>query len=161
MRPELSETFFGVADLWAERSTCERGRVGAVLTRGKRTVATGYNGAPPGMAHCSDVGCEPGPDGGCVRTVHAEANVIAWAARHGVPTQGCEMWCTHSPCLACAKLMVSAGITTVHFRRRYRDPAGIALLEAAGAKCLGEGPAPGDPQEPTAAVSGAQGSGHL
>lgn len=123
------------AYLFAERSTCERGKVGAVLAKDDRIIATGYNGAPPGMPHCLDVGCEElilyeqdsgltaayrEVNLGCQRTVHAEANVVAYAARHGIATEGSCLYCTHSPCVKCSQLMASAGIKHVVYDKKYR-----------------------------------------
>ena len=114
------------------RSTCSRARVGALLVRDGRVVATGYSGAPSGMPHCTEVGCLIGPHGGCDRTVHAEANVIAFAARHGISSEGSTLYVTLSPCTQCAKLIINAGITHVVYDEEYRDKSGIHLLESAG-----------------------------
>lgn len=114
------------------RGTCERAQVGAVLAREGRIVSTGYVGAPSGLPHCVSVGCEIGPNGGCTRTVHAEANAIAFAARFGTSTDGCELYCTHSPCLDCAKLIINAGIIRVVYEQEYRDTSGLTLLKTAG-----------------------------
>ena len=129
------------AHLFAERSTCPRAHVGAVLVANKRIIAHGYNGAPPGMPHCEDVGCEElhldsvmlrrehGTEfitddhiyvEGCIRTVHAEANAIAYAARAGVETEDSYMFCTHSPCRKCLELASSAGIVEIIYDKPYR-----------------------------------------
>lgn len=128
------ELFMQIAQLLALRSTCERGHVGAVIVRDRRIVATGYNGAPSGMAHCLDdgVGCDVGPEGGCRRAVHAEANAIAFAARDGIQLLGTTLYSTHAPCRKCAELIVNAGIKVVCYNIAYRDPAGIQLLDDAG-----------------------------
>ena len=104
-RPTRDETTMYVAQAIAERGTCCRLRVGAVICRDGRILATGYNGAPAGMPHCEH---EKGDDTPCEVTVHAEANAIAFAARHGVRTEGAELHTTHSPCLTCAKLIINA-----------------------------------------------------
>lgn len=137
--------FVDMARLVAERGTCERAQVGAVLVRDGRVISMGYNGAPPGMDHCIEpgVGCEveqvaTGPAGlkieveGCARTVHAEANAIAFAARAGISTEGTEMYCTHAPCYTCAKLMLSAGIKVCHYNIEYRDERGLEILKTGG-----------------------------
>jgi len=125
------------AHLFAERSTCNRGHVGAVLVANRRIIAHGYNGAPPGMPHCTDVGCEcvtvevhpHGPEDlgvvegwveGCQRTVHAEANAIAYAAKAGVETEGSYMFCTHSPCRKCMELAACAGVVEIIYDKPYR-----------------------------------------
>lgn len=125
--------FTEMAKLVAERGTCERAQVGAVIVRGGRVISMGYNGAPPGMDHCTEVGCELDIDiSGCQRTVHAEANAIAFAARAGISTEGTEMYCTHAPCYACAKLMLSAGIKACHYNIEYRDGRGLEILKTGG-----------------------------
>jgi dCMP deaminase len=134
--------FMEAARLCAKRSTCLRGQVGAVLVDGKHIVAHGYNGAPAGMNHCLDVGCdeetvyvkgerafEPQTTG-CRRAIHAEANLIAYAARHGVCTLGCVLYSTAEPCRKCAELIVQAGITHVYFENPYRLGASQFLTEA-------------------------------
>lgn len=130
-RPTAREVLFEVARVIAKRGTCERAKVGALITMGGRIISTGYVGSPAGLAHCEEVGCEM-VNGHCVRTTHAEANAITFAARHGVPTEGGELFCTHEPCLACAKLIINAGIRWVFYETPYGDHEGIALLVAAG-----------------------------
>ena len=122
--------FMGVADLYADRATCIRGRVGAVAVRGGRIVATGYNGAPAGLVHCLDEGCLE-VNGHCVRAVHAEANLVAWAAREGIPLLGVTLYCTTQPCLPCSKLLVNAGVKTVYYRDDY-DGEAMELVEDLG-----------------------------
>lgn len=130
MRPSRNQTYMEVARALAKRSTCQRGQVGAVLVLDRRIVATGYNGSPPGAPHCTDVGCEvPVAKAGCQRTLHAEANVIAFAARHGQATDGAVLYSTHGPCLKCAQLIASAGISEVHFEQPYRLDDGLRLLD--------------------------------
>lgn len=127
-RPEMLSK---IAHVVSERSTCPRKSVGAILVREGRTLSMGYNGAPSGLPHCHDEGCLTGPDGGCIRSQHAEANAIAFAARHGISTQGAELWVTLSPCYSCAKLIINAGITDVYFTEAYRLSDGIDLLKSA------------------------------
>lgn len=135
--------FLAITKIVAERGTCQRAKVGAVIARDHRIISMGYNGAPPGMDHCLDVGCEDEliPVGGallevegCARCVHAEANAVAFAAKAGAPIGQGEstMYCTHAPCYTCAKLMISAGIVAVHYVTPYRDTRGLDLLDKAG-----------------------------
>jgi len=131
-RPTRDEWLMRLAVVVSTRGTCERASVGAVIAREGRVISTGYVGAPSGLPHCLSVGCEIGADGGCTRTVHAEANAIAFAARFGTSTDRSELYCTHSPCLACAKLIVNAGVERVVFEHPYRDASGLSLLEKAG-----------------------------
>ncbi len=139
------------AHLWSKRSTCSRAHVGVVIARDGRTLVTGYNGAPKGLPHCDHV-CtcyldEPArhelvvsedahlpdcPSGPCRNAVHAEANAIAWAACHGVRLEGSVLYTTFSPCLACAQLIVNAGIIEVVHAQHYRDKSPLELLALAG-----------------------------
>jgi dCMP deaminase len=94
----------------------------------------GYNGAPAGMPHCTVLDCYLGPDGGCIRTVHAEANAISFAARYGIATQGTTIYITFEPCFNCAKLILNAGIIEVVCGGSpgdYRDQNGVDLLQEA------------------------------
>ncbi len=119
-----------ITSLVAERSTCTRAHVGAVLTREGRILSTGYVGAPSRIEHCNLETCSP--DQPCTRTVHAEANAIAWAARKGISTEGSTLYTTMSPCIECAKLIINAGIDKVIFMERYRDLNPLGLLVASG-----------------------------
>jgi dCMP deaminase len=116
-----------VAELFAEHSTCSRAKVGAVLVYERRIIATGYNGAPSGLSHCAQ---EHEADE--CRAVHAEANAIAFSARHGVRTEASVMYTTVAPCKTCAQLIINAGITKVYYRENYRNTDGIELLYEAG-----------------------------
>lgn len=131
-RISRDEMMMRIAAVVSMRGTCERASVGAVIALDGRIISSGYVGAPPGASHCLDVGCELGLSGGCIRTSHAEANAIAFAAREGVGTGGATIYCTHGPCRECAKLIASAGIRRVVFEIDYRDRSGIALLESLG-----------------------------
>lgn len=104
----------------ASRSTCPRKSVGAVLVRDKAVLATGYNGSIRGLAHCSEEGCMLVNDH-CVRTVHAEANALVQAARHGVRIEGADCYVTASPCWECFKLLANAGVKRIVFGEFYRD----------------------------------------
>lgn len=121
-----------VAAIVAWRGTCERAAVGAVIAREGRIISTGYVGAPSGVRHCPDGGCEIGTHGGCTRTVHAEANCIAFAAKYGIATEGSTLYSTLSPCYECAKIILNSGIKKVVYRTDYRDAQGRQLLEIAG-----------------------------
>lgn len=132
MRPHRSDVFLAIAAEFARRSTCPRAAVGAVIVLDGHIVSHGYNGAPPGQPHCYDVGCvdESSPlMGGCERSIHAEANAIAYAARKGVICEGASLFCTHEPCRKCAELILAVGITTVLFIEPYRLGAAGWLAE--------------------------------
>jgi dCMP deaminase len=134
-----NEYFMNIADQVGTRSTCARKHIGAVIVRDKTILSTGYNGSLRGAPHCDEIGHDMENDH-CIRTVHAEANAIAQAARHGVMVDGAEIYVTASPCLTCFKLVVNAGIRVVHFREFYRDErireyarqAGVTLVHMDG-----------------------------
>lgn len=128
-RPTRAEVLLTVAYTIAARSTCTRLHVGAVAAHDGRILATGYNGAPTGTPHCTHP-----PSEVCQRSVHAEANVVAYAARHGVSLHGAEVYATDSPCYTCACLLINAGVCAVVFHRRYRDDSGLRLLADVGVK---------------------------
>ena len=113
-RPSWDDTFMTLAATWAKRSTCPRLSVGCVLVdTDHHVVASGYNGAPRGRDHCSDIGCRiegEGKHAHCINAMHAEANAIAQAARTGVSIKGCYLYTTHLPCARCANLLLQAGV---------------------------------------------------
>lgn len=122
----------------ARRGTCNRLQVGALISREGRALSTGYNGPPSGLPHCNhpDVQLPGMPTQPCEDAVHAEANVVAFAAKFGVATDGADVYVTHSPCVACARLLINAGLNQVFFRIPFRDPSGIVLLRSAGVRCV-------------------------
>ena len=130
-RISRDEVLIRTAELFALRSTCNKPN-GAVIAREGRIISTGYNGAPAGLPHCLDVGCQEGPDGACLRTVHAELNAIVMAAKFGISVEGATLYCTSSPCPVCAKAIINAGIEKVLYRNEYRLPEGLGLLRTAG-----------------------------
>ena len=101
-RPSWDEYFMNIALEVARRSTCPRAQVGAIIVRDKRILTTGYNGAPSGLPHCTEVGCLM-RGGHCVRTLHAEQNAIIQGALHGVSVKGGTIYVTHQPCLICPR----------------------------------------------------------
>src|ERR1700690_1295049 len=131
MRPSWDEYFMQIARTVATRATCPRALVGCVLTREHRMLTTGYNGAPRGVAHCTDAGCIVVHDH-CQRATHAEANAIVQGALHGVSLEGATAYCTHQPCAGCSKLLISAGIVRIVYRDAYPDEIASELLSSAG-----------------------------
>lgn len=121
-----------IAEVVANRGTCNRLHVGAVISRDGRILSMGYNGQAAGLPHCEH---GPGEDP-CVRAVHAEANSLAFAARHGTAVDQTDMHVTHSPCINCAKLIINSGIVNVYFRVPFRDTSGVELLGVAGVRCV-------------------------
>lgn len=132
----MDAVLLDVARTMSRRGTCSRLRVGAVLAVNGRICATGFNGSPHGLPHCDHPITELSIDGtpqvlACTTAVHAEANAVAFAARHGVPIQGSTLYGTHTPCVHCAMLLINAGIVRVVCATRYRSDAGVrVLLEA-------------------------------
>jgi dCMP deaminase len=114
----------------AERSTCLRAKVGAVIVRDRSILATGYNGSPAGLPHCNEpgVGClvyeSKTPDGeveqNCFRTIHAEINAITQAARNGNAIRDADVYVTHSPCIHCLKVLINTGVRTVYYGEEYK-----------------------------------------
>jgi len=107
-----------IAKIVAKRSTCDRRNVGAVIVKDKNILSTGYNGSPKGLPHCDEAGHEMS-DGHCVRTIHAEANALIQAAKHGVAVDGAVMYLTDSPCYDCFKMLVNSGIKEVVYGEYY------------------------------------------
>jgi dCMP deaminase len=131
MRPGWDEYFMQIARTVASRATCPRASVGAVLVREHRILTTGYNGAPRGVAHCTEAGCMLVNDH-CLRATHAEANAVVQGALHGVSLEGATAYCTHQPCVSCSKLFISAGITKIVYEEPYPDAVAADLLAEAG-----------------------------
>jgi len=127
-RPSWHQYFLTITRTVAERSTCLRAKVGAVIVRDKNILATGYNGAPAGMPHCLDVGCliftSRTPTGeveeNCFRTIHAEINAIAQAAKNGASIRDADIYITHTPCIHCFKVIINTGIRRVFYEHEYK-----------------------------------------
>jgi dCMP deaminase len=127
-RASWDEYFMAIAREVATRSTCDRKHVGAVIVRDKMILTTGYNGSIRGLPHCDDEG-HMMEDGHCVRTVHAEANAIAQAARNGVRLDGGGIYVSASPCFGCFKLIANSGLSRIVFGEFYRDERIFKLSE--------------------------------
>jgi len=138
MRIHRDRMFMAMARLVSYRSSCRRRQfAGCIIVKDKRPVSMGYTGSPPGSKHCIDDGCITGDDGGCVATLHAEANAIAWAARAGISIEGGTLYTTLSPCLSCAKVVVMSGIVRVVYLEKYRKTDGIDYMISNGIVVLG------------------------
>ena len=136
-RPSVDDYFMEIASVVAKRSTCLRNQVGALFVKNKRILTTGYNGAPSGLLHCDEVGCaREGVASGTrvelCRAVHAEQNAIIQAALHGVSIEGSTLYCTHQPCILCAKMMINARVLAVVYRQSYPDETALDFLDQAG-----------------------------
>jgi len=127
-RPSWHQYFMTITRQVAERSTCLRAKVGAVIVRDRNIVATGYNGSPAGLPHCTDVGCliysSRTPSGemeeNCFRTIHAEINAIAQAAKNGASIRDADIYITHTPCIHCMKVLLNTGIRAIYYEREYK-----------------------------------------
>lgn len=153
-RISRDQLYMGIAELLAQRSTCLRGHVGALVVVEHRIVSTGYNGAPSGQPDCTEVGCDElilyslvpaaredpvdryiEAELGCQRAIHAELNAIVWAARHGIKVSGGHMYSTYAPCKNCAQAILAAGIAEFTYKKPYRLGR-LDILEAAGIKIV-------------------------
>lgn len=137
-RPSWHDYFTEITRLVSTRSTCVRRKVGAILVKNKRILATGYNGAPSGIPHCLDVGClreEMGVPSGerheLCRGLHAEQNAILQAAHHGISVDGTDLYCTNLPCVICTKMIINAGIRRVYYLQGYADSLSRDMLRSA------------------------------
>lgn len=142
-RPAWDEYFMKITYLVAERSTCLRRKVGAILVKDKRILGTGYNGAPSNLKHCLDIGClrelEGIPSGErheLCRGLHAEQNVIIQAAFHGVCISNSILFCTNLPCIICTKMLINAGILKIYYREGYADSLSRDMLGEAGIELI-------------------------
>ena len=139
-RLDWHQYFMKIANLVAERSTCCRAKVGAVIVKDKNILSTGYNGSPSGLPHCTDVGClvykSITPDGSveenCFRTIHAELNAIAQAAKHGSSINNADIYVTHTPCIHCLKVLINTGIKNIYYQREYKIERIADMIEQAG-----------------------------
>jgi len=138
-RPTWDEYFMEITHLVARRSTCLRRQVGALLVKDKNILATGYNGAPSGVAHCLDVGClreklriPSGERHELCRGLHAEQNAIIQAAKHGTNIENATLYCTTMPCIICSKMIINAGVRRIVFAEGYPDRLAAEMIEESG-----------------------------
>ncbi|MEZ0537670.1 cytidine/deoxycytidylate deaminase family protein [Caldicellulosiruptoraceae bacterium PP1] len=143
MRPSWDEYFMQIVDIVKERSTCLRRKVGALIVKDKRILATGYNGAPTGLKHCEEVGCmrealnvPSGQRHELCRGLHAEQNAIIQAAKTGVVINDSIIYTTTYPCVICAKMIVNSGIKTVIYKGSYPDEMSQKIFEEANIEVI-------------------------
>lgn len=143
VRPDWDTYFMDIAHVAASRGNCRRRKVAAVLTKDQRIISTGYNGTPRGVRNCCDGGCprcaSKAPSGSnlgeCICS-HAEENAITQAAYHGIAVNGASLYCTMSPCLVCAKMIINAGIVEVVYESKYEfNQQTKKLFAEAGVRC--------------------------
>ena len=134
--------FMELTEMVATWSSCYQTNrhVGAIIVKDKRVMATGYNGAPAGVKSCEEKGeclrrklnIESGTKHELCFAVHAEQNAVIQAARSGINTNGSTLYCTHQPCVICAKIIINAGIRRVVYKHGYPDEFSLQLFEEAG-----------------------------
>jgi dCMP deaminase len=136
MRPDWNDYFMSISILISKRSTCIRRKVGAIIVKDKRILATGYNGVPTGITHCNEIGClreklnvPSGKMHELCRGLHAEQNAIIQAAYHGVAIKGADLYCTNQPCVICTKMIINAGIKNIYYKDPYHDELSIEMLK--------------------------------
>lgn len=133
MKKKWIDAFMDTADRFSQLSSAKRLKVGAVVVKDNRIISIGYNGMPSGWTNeCEEV-VEVHKDGGVVtktkdEVIHAEANAIIKLARDGESGNAASLFCTHAPCISCAKLIYGAGISKLYYRNTYRDTSGIDFL---------------------------------
>jgi dCMP deaminase len=131
--PTFNQIYMNLAANLALRSHCVKQQVGAVLAKDTRIVSLGYNGPPAGTHNCDEewpeTGCARDRKGSCYLALHAEANAILYAAKNKVDLEGCTLYVTLSPCLACARIIYSVGIKHVYFLNSYAAYKGIEVDE--------------------------------
>lgn len=137
-RPSWDEYFISIAELVSKRSTCLRRNVGAIIVKDKRILATGYNGAPSKIDHCSQTGCireklkiPSGERHELCRGLHAEQNAFLQAALHGTSLKDSTIYSTTQPCIICAKMIINAGIKEVVIKGDYPDKMAKEFLNEA------------------------------
>ena len=140
-RPSWDEYFLEMSALVAKRSTCLRRRVGAVIVKEKRILATGYNGAPSGLKHCVEIGCirqqlkiPSGERHELCRALHAEQNALIQACLHGISVKDATLYATNQPCVICAKMLINAGIKEIVIADGYPDKMAMSFLKQAKIK---------------------------
>jgi dCMP deaminase len=138
-RPPWDTYFMDIAALVAQRATCIRRQVGAVLVRDRRIITTGYNGVPSGIKHCSEVGClreslgiPSGERHELCRGLHAEQNAIIQAALYGVSLEGTTLYCTNQPCSICSKMLINVKVEKIIIQAGYADELAAEMLSQAG-----------------------------
>ena len=129
-RKTWDQYFLDLARAAAQRSTCPRLRVGAVVVKSNKVIATGFNGAPRGQPHCDDVGCLMKNDH-CIRAVHGDANALIFSGEKSI---GATLYITHAPCWSCAGLIINAGIARIVYAQDYGGEDGPERLRKAGIK---------------------------
>jgi dCMP deaminase len=137
MKQKWIDAFMDTAERFAQLSSAKRLQVGAVVVKDNRIISIGYNGMPSGWDNTCEEVIEVHEDGGVItktkdEVIHAEANAISKLAKSGDSGHGADLFCTHAPCIHCAKIIYGAGVKKVYYRNSYRDEVGLQFLERCG-----------------------------
>lgn len=136
MKKKWIDAFMDTAERFAQLSSAKRLQVGSVVVKENRIISIGYNGTPAGWSNVCEEDVLLSDDTVYNKTkdevIHAEANAISKLARDGESGNGASLFCTHAPCVQCAKLIYGAGISKVYYRETYRDNYGLEFLEKCG-----------------------------
>ena len=137
MKQKWIDAFMDTAERFAQLSSAKRLQVGAVVVKDNRIISIGYNGMPSGWDNTCEEVIEVHEDGGVItktkdEVIHAEANAISKLAKSGDSGDGADLFCTHAPCIHCAKIIYGAGVKKVYYRNSYRDEVGLQFLERCG-----------------------------
>lgn len=128
-KKSFDEIYMNLAIDLAQKSHCVKAQVGAVLTKDTRIISIGYNGPPAGTHNCDEEwpneGCARDSRNSCSLALHAEENAILYAVKNGAQIQGATLYCTLSPCIACARLILTSGIKKVYFKDSYAKYKGL------------------------------------
>ena len=131
MKEKFIDAYMDVAERFAQLSSARRLHVGAIVVKDDRIISIGYNGMPSGWENV----CEHEIDGQLVtkpEVLHAETNAIAKVSQSTESSKDATLFCTHAPCIECAKLIYQSGINTVYYRNQYRSDEGIKFLNLSG-----------------------------
>ena len=143
-RPSWHKTFMDICEIMAKRSTCCKLKTASIIVKDKRIISTGYNGTPSGTEHCDDYFKEKKYSVAraehmtwCVdHELHAERNAIYYAAQEGIALKNTTLYTLYSPCINCAKGILSCGITQIYYKHKYhKGDSGLKLLRSAGVSC--------------------------
>jgi dCMP deaminase len=132
MKPKFIDYYMKIADVTSTLSYAKRLQVGAVIVKDNQILATGYNGMPSGWENVCEISDEQGLLKTKPEALHAETNAIAKVAQSTESSQGSTLFCTHAPCIECAKLIYQSGITTLYYKEQYRDDSGVNFLKLSG-----------------------------
>ena len=143
-RASWDEYFMEIAEIVKTRATCIRRQIGAVIVKDNRIITTGYNGAPSGLKHCTEMGgcyreklgIPSGQRHELCRALHAEQNAIIQAANLGISTKDATIYVTLQPCVICAKMIINAGIIKVVYKGSYPDELSLNMLKEAGIQLI-------------------------